>query len=369
MGWSKHNLVSNDRTVARLRLFAPGASKLTMHVLSTNPDNPSPDSRESNDVSCRAKSNPILKSPGTIKLAAMNLLHGHVRVKTAVCDRDEEQGYFGPVPALPVTERRGTSLLRTCYSVYLIRGAVTKRNSSFRLSGTGCECDVRGAVTKEQVSLARSVWPSPNRRVFAIELVTPWYRKFSTKVECENDFEMFFLNKNGGWGRVDLTAGRHFIDRLSGNTDVLDTLLTPDRVHTQLSGFVNNSGVECCQGARRTRSVVWLYDDRFSKRRHPSVYVFLRLEQRCRETGEMRPGLPVDAGRPRNVRIVPPVLRDEEYRTHSIRQQLSIRSRLVCIVGPSFFQWHQQQHAVDPDFIGHFLKILVVDVFLESLVE
>nr|CAD7457802.1 unnamed protein product [Timema tahoe] len=70
---------------------------------------------------------------------------------SAVCDRDEEQGYFGPVPALPVTERRGTSLLRTCYSVYLIRGAVTKRNSSFRLSGTGCECDVRGAVTKEQV--------------------------------------------------------------------------------------------------------------------------------------------------------------------------------------------------------------------------
>nr|CAD7446725.1 unnamed protein product [Timema bartmani] len=65
---------------------------------------------------------------------------------------DEEQGYFGPVPALPVTERLGISLLRTCYSVYLIRGPVTKRNSSFRLSGTGCECDVRGAVTKDQVS-------------------------------------------------------------------------------------------------------------------------------------------------------------------------------------------------------------------------
>nr|CAD7195634.1 unnamed protein product [Timema douglasi] len=50
-------------------------------------------------------------------------------------------GYFGSVPALPVIERRGTSLLRTCYSMYLIRGPVTKRNSSFRLSGTGCECD------------------------------------------------------------------------------------------------------------------------------------------------------------------------------------------------------------------------------------
>nr|CAD7455450.1 unnamed protein product [Timema tahoe] len=53
---------------------------------------------------------------------------------------------------LPVTERRGTSLLQTCY-LYLIRGAVTKRNSFFRLSGTGCECDVRGAVTKEQVEV------------------------------------------------------------------------------------------------------------------------------------------------------------------------------------------------------------------------
>nr|CAD7462372.1 unnamed protein product [Timema tahoe] len=73
----------------------------------------------------------------------------------SVCDIDEEQVYFGPVPALSVTERRGTSLLRTCYSVYLIRGAVTKRNSSFRLSGTGCECDVRGAVIKEQASQFR----------------------------------------------------------------------------------------------------------------------------------------------------------------------------------------------------------------------
>nr|CAD7200740.1 unnamed protein product [Timema douglasi] len=65
--------------------------------------------------------------------------------------RDEEQGYFGPNSALPVTEKRGTSLLRTSYIAYLIREPVTKRNSSFGLSGTGCECDVRGAVTKEQV--------------------------------------------------------------------------------------------------------------------------------------------------------------------------------------------------------------------------
>nr|CAD7203884.1 unnamed protein product [Timema douglasi] len=47
-------------------------------------------------------------------------------------------------------EHKGARLLWSCYSVYLIRGPVTKRNSSFRLSGTGCECDVRGAVTEEQ---------------------------------------------------------------------------------------------------------------------------------------------------------------------------------------------------------------------------
>nr|CAD7404703.1 unnamed protein product [Timema poppensis] len=37
---------------------------------------------------------------------------------------DEEQGYFGPVTMLPVTKRRETSLLWTCYSAYLIRGSV-----------------------------------------------------------------------------------------------------------------------------------------------------------------------------------------------------------------------------------------------------
>nr|CAD7399035.1 unnamed protein product [Timema cristinae] len=76
---------------------------------------------------------------------------------STVCGKDEEQGYFGPVPMLPVTERLGTSLLRTCYSMYLIRGPVTKRNSSFRLSGTGCECDARGVVTNEQVVISQSI--------------------------------------------------------------------------------------------------------------------------------------------------------------------------------------------------------------------
>nr|CAD7412450.1 unnamed protein product [Timema poppensis] len=81
---------------------------------------------------------------------------------SAVCARDKEQGYFGPVPALPVTEKRGTSLLRTCYSVYLFHGPVTKRSSSFLLSGTGCECDVRGAVTKEQVVISQPI-PSTDK--------------------------------------------------------------------------------------------------------------------------------------------------------------------------------------------------------------
>nr|CAD7587073.1 unnamed protein product [Timema genevievae] len=40
---------------------------------------------------------------------------GH-RNASAACHRDEEQGYFGPVPALHVTERRGARLRRTCYS-------------------------------------------------------------------------------------------------------------------------------------------------------------------------------------------------------------------------------------------------------------
>nr|CAD7393434.1 unnamed protein product [Timema cristinae] len=39
---------------------------------------------------------------------------------------------------------------------------VTKRNSSFRLSGTGCECDVRGAVTKEQAVISQ---PIPKRDI------------------------------------------------------------------------------------------------------------------------------------------------------------------------------------------------------------
>nr|CAD7439211.1 unnamed protein product [Timema bartmani] len=35
---------------------------------------------------------------------------------SAACHRDEEQGYFGPVPTLHVTERRGARLRQTCYS-------------------------------------------------------------------------------------------------------------------------------------------------------------------------------------------------------------------------------------------------------------
>nr|CAD7262607.1 unnamed protein product [Timema shepardi] len=72
-----------------------------------------------------------------VRLLQESLEHKGTRLPqtcySAVCARDEEQGYFGLVPALLVTERRETSLLRTCYSVYLICRPVTKRNSSFRL--------------------------------------------------------------------------------------------------------------------------------------------------------------------------------------------------------------------------------------------
>nr|CAD7412159.1 unnamed protein product [Timema poppensis] len=44
----------------------------------------------------------------------------------------------------------------------LIRGPGTKRNSSFRLTGTGCECDFRGAVTKEHVVISQ---PIPNLNI------------------------------------------------------------------------------------------------------------------------------------------------------------------------------------------------------------
>nr|CAD7574916.1 unnamed protein product [Timema californicum] len=69
----------------------------------------------------------------------------------------KEQGCPGPVTVLSVTEKRGTSLLRTCYSVYLFHGPVTKSSSSFLLSGTGCECDVRGALTKKQVVISQPI--------------------------------------------------------------------------------------------------------------------------------------------------------------------------------------------------------------------
>nr|CAD7201137.1 unnamed protein product [Timema douglasi] len=63
---------------------------------------------------------------------------------SAICDRDEEQGYFGPVPALPVTWRsRALPVTETWTfsSAYLIRGPVRKSNSSFRLSETGVSTD------------------------------------------------------------------------------------------------------------------------------------------------------------------------------------------------------------------------------------
>nr|CAD7200343.1 unnamed protein product [Timema douglasi] len=41
--------------------------------------------------------------------------------------RGEEQGYFGPLPALPVTERRGTLLLRTCYNLRALLVRVKRR--------------------------------------------------------------------------------------------------------------------------------------------------------------------------------------------------------------------------------------------------
>nr|CAD7266531.1 unnamed protein product [Timema shepardi] len=69
----------------------------------------------------------------TVRLLQKSPEHKGTRLLRTCCSavhaKDEEQCYFGPFPALSVPE---------------------KRNSSFRLSGTGCECDVRGAVTEEQ---------------------------------------------------------------------------------------------------------------------------------------------------------------------------------------------------------------------------
>nr|CAD7463448.1 unnamed protein product [Timema tahoe] len=42
-------------------------------------------------------------------------------------------------------------------SAFLTRGPVIKKNSSFHLSGTGCECDVRGAATKEQIVISQLI--------------------------------------------------------------------------------------------------------------------------------------------------------------------------------------------------------------------
>nr|CAD7256226.1 unnamed protein product [Timema shepardi] len=88
--------------------------------------------------------------------------------------RDEEQGYFGPVPALSVTETRSKvtlDLLQSAFDPW----TSDKKNSSFHLSGTGCECDVRGAVTKEQflqttvgVRQSNDEWMDFDREVKAV---------------------------------------------------------------------------------------------------------------------------------------------------------------------------------------------------------
>nr|CAD7459144.1 unnamed protein product [Timema tahoe] len=60
---------------------------------------------------------------------------------SAVCDRDEEQGYFGPVPTLSVTERRGTRVFCRSNSV----------NSEQRSSTMGCEeCSIKFTVFKRK---------------------------------------------------------------------------------------------------------------------------------------------------------------------------------------------------------------------------
>nr|CAD7448460.1 unnamed protein product [Timema bartmani] len=97
---------------------------------------------------------------------------------SAACHRDE-QGYFGPVPALHVTERRGARLRRTCYSAACDRdeeqgssGPVLalpvkeSRETRSNAKRTGCECDIRGAVTKEQVVISQPI-PRFKERMYA----------------------------------------------------------------------------------------------------------------------------------------------------------------------------------------------------------
>nr|CAD7439217.1 unnamed protein product [Timema bartmani] len=60
--------------------------------------------------------------PAGYRLRCAPLEHEHKGTRllrtcySAACHRDEEQGYFGPVPTLHVTERRGARLRQTCYS-------------------------------------------------------------------------------------------------------------------------------------------------------------------------------------------------------------------------------------------------------------
>nr|CAD7257392.1 unnamed protein product [Timema shepardi] len=92
----------------------------------------------------------------------------------------EEQGWFGPVPALPVKGEERVS-----------NGPVTRRNSSFRLSGADCDCDVRGAVTKEQVVISQPI-PTVSALVELGISFTAVARKFSSnyKITIGADFSI-----------------------------------------------------------------------------------------------------------------------------------------------------------------------------------
>nr|CAD7569661.1 unnamed protein product [Timema californicum] len=64
----------------------------------------------------------------------------------ATCDRDEEQGSSGSVPALPVTERRGTGLLWTCSSAACDRDEEQTTDIAFKPTVQGI-----GKVELEEV--------------------------------------------------------------------------------------------------------------------------------------------------------------------------------------------------------------------------
>nr|CAD7461064.1 unnamed protein product [Timema tahoe] len=70
---------------------------------------------------------------------------------SAACHRDEEQGYFGPVPALHVTERRGARLRRTCYS------AACDRDEEQGYAGPVTAQPVTETRSKEEADLVEDV--------------------------------------------------------------------------------------------------------------------------------------------------------------------------------------------------------------------